>query len=59
MDWNNRELWDIDHRIPINYKDPKTNQLPTIEEMMARLHFTNTKPMWKVDNRSKGSRYID
>ena len=59
MDWNNRELWDIDHRIPINYKNPETNELPTIEEIMARLHFTNTKPMWKVDNRSKGSRYID
>lgn len=59
MSWDTRDLWDIDHRIPLNYKNPETNQHPTLEEMMERLHFTNTKPMWKSENRIKGSRYVD
>ena len=56
--WNNRDLWDLDHRIPLNYRNPETGELPTLEEQIARLHYTNTKPMWKLDNMRKASKFI-
>jgi hypothetical protein len=31
---------------------------PTIEEVVARLHWTNTQPMWREENASKGNRFI-
>jgi hypothetical protein len=52
MTWDNYGEWHIDHIIPIKY------QIPSIEEVIERLHYTNTQPMWAKENISKGNRYI-
>lgn len=48
MSWENRKEWEIDHVKPLR---PKIEI--TMEELTERLHYTNTKPLWKDDNRSK------
>ena len=45
-------VWDIDHIVPLKYENP------TLEEIIERLHYTNTQPLWKRDNIVKGNRYI-
>ena len=32
---------------------------PTLEEVAARLHWTNTKAMWADENIAKGNRFDD
>ena len=51
MCWERIDEIEIDHRTPINYENP------TREDVIARLHYLNCSPMWRSDNRSKGSRY--
>lgn len=36
MTWENHGEWHIDHKTPLYYRNP------TIEEVMERLHYTNT-----------------
>ena len=56
MSWDNYGCdWHIDHIIPLMYCDPNP---PTIEEVAERLHYTNTQPLWAVDNISKGNRFV-
>lgn len=52
MRWDNYGDWEIDHIIPIKYDNP------SLEEVITRLHWTNTQPMWQHENASKGNRYI-
>lgn len=52
MSWDNYGEWEIDHIIPIKYNNP------TLEEIIPRLHWSNTQPLWKSENASKGNRYI-
>lgn len=52
MSWENYGEWEIDHIVPLKYRNP------TIEEVGERLHYSNTQPMWKTENMSKGNRYI-
>ena len=53
MTWNNYgSLWHIDHKIPLKYGNP------TIDEVISRLHYTNTQPLYASENISKGNRYI-
>ena len=52
MSWENYGKWHIDHRIPLKYNKP------SLEEVVKRLHYTNTHPMWASENISKGCRYI-
>lgn len=53
MNWDNYgKEWDIDHIVPLKYENP------TLEEVMKRLHYTNTQPLWKKMNIQKGNRYI-
>jgi len=52
MSWENYGEWEIDHIIPVKYENP------TIEEVIERLHWTNCQALWRVDNMSKGNRYI-
>lgn len=48
MTWENRGEWHLDHIIPIS--------LAKSEDEVIRLnHFTNLRPMWARDNRSKGA----
>ena len=44
--------WNIDHITPLKYG------APTLEEMVERLHYTNTQPLWASDNRAKGNKYV-
>lgn len=52
MSWDNYGEWEIDHVIPLLYNDP------SIEEIIPRLHWSNTQPMWKNENAAKGNRFI-
>nr|QBK85980.1 MAG: hypothetical protein LCMAC101_05750 [Marseillevirus LCMAC101] len=58
MTWENHDKsspeirrWEIDHITPIKYGNP------TIEEVIERLHYTNTQPLWADENAAKGNRY--
>jgi hypothetical protein len=53
MNWDNiGTVWEVDHKIPIMFDNPTTDQV------IKRLHFSNCSPLWKAVNRSKGNRYI-
>lgn len=59
MSWDNygrssprSRRWEIDHITPIKYGDP------ALEEVVERLHYTNTQPLWGDENVSKGNRYV-
>jgi hypothetical protein len=54
MSWDNQGKWHIDHIVAIKYRDG--GNLPTVEEILARLHYTNTQPLWREDNLKKGNR---
>jgi hypothetical protein len=49
MGWHNMRAWEIDHIVPISTAKTK-------EEAEALNHFTNLRPLWKIDNRSKHSK---
>lgn len=52
MSWENRgSEWHIDHIIPLASAKTK-------EEMMALCHFTNLRPMWALENISKGAKQV-
>lgn len=55
MSWENHGEWHIDHIIPIKYKE---DDEPILEEVIKRLHYTNTQPLWAKENISKGNKYI-
>jgi len=50
MGWHNRESWHIDHIIPLS-------SAKNIEDMEKLNHYTNLRPLWALDNLSKGSKY--
>jgi len=52
MTWDNYGEWHIDHIIPLKYENP------SIEEVIERLHYKNTQPLWAEENIAKGNRYI-
>ena len=52
MTWENYGQWHIDHIVPLKYGTP------TVEEMVERLHYTNTQPLWASENCAKGNKYI-
>lgn len=56
MTWEIYGKWEIDHTIPIKYK--QNGIKPSIEKVIKRLHYTNTQPLWGKENKSKGNRYI-
>jgi hypothetical protein len=51
MSWANRHLWHIDHKKPISSFD-----LTTEAGQRAAFHYTNTQPLWAVDNLRKGAK---
>lgn len=53
MTWENYGTWEIDHVRPcasFDLSDPAQQQ--------ECFHFSNLRPLWKVDNRQKGDRYV-
>lgn len=50
MGWGNRSNWHIDHRIPVAAAKNK-------EQIIALNHYSNLRPMWELDNLSKGSSF--
>jgi len=53
MSWDNYgSEWHIDHIIPIMYNKPE------LIDIIERLHYLNTQPLWAEINISKGNRYI-
>ena len=56
MTWENYGEWHIDHIQPIRYKEG--GKAPDLEEVIKRLHYTNTQPLWATENISKGNRFI-
>jgi len=57
MSWDNYGEWEIDHITPIMFRGAAGGR-PSLDEVAARLHFTNTQPMWRDDNTHKGNRWI-
>lgn len=49
MTWENRNLWHIDHIVPIA-------TAKTEAEVLALNHFTNLRPLWGPDNLAKGAK---
>lgn len=50
MNWENRNLWHIDHIKPLS--------LATTENELYELcHYTNLRPLWAIDNLKKGNKY--
>ncbi len=62
MTWENygntEGCWSIGHRIPTKYKNPPEYNYPTEEEMIERLHYTNTFAQWWEENQDQGSQKI-
>lgn len=60
MSWDNYgkydpqiKRWQIDHTVPLLYEENLC-----VEEVTKRLHYTNTRPMWALENLEKGNRWI-
>jgi len=51
MNWVNRDLWHIDHIIPLASAE-------TEERLIELCHYTNLQPLWAQDNLSKGSKVL-
>ena len=60
MTWKNRGkgsgTWQIDHVIPLQFQ--REGKKPTGKEVETRLHYTNTQPLWTIENMAKGNRFI-
>ena len=57
MTWDNYgKVCHIDHKLPLKYKENGIS--PTIEEVIQRLHYTNTQPMLASKNMLKRNLYI-
>ena len=52
MTWENRNLWHLDHKIPVAHAK-------TEEEVLRLNHYTNIRPMWANDNLKKGARLLN
>ena len=50
MSWENTDLWDLDHIIPLAAAKNK-------KELLALGHYINIQPMWSSENYAKGDKY--
>jgi hypothetical protein len=54
MNWGNHgSIWEIDHIMPVSSFD-----LTSPDEQKKCFHYTNTQPLFKSENRSKGNKII-
>jgi hypothetical protein len=52
MNWSNRGLWHIDHRVAVkhyNFEDER--------QVRACFHYRNLQPLWSWENYAKGSKW--
>lgn len=49
MNWNNRNLWHLDHIAPLS-------SVKTEEELLKLNHYTNLQPLWAKDNLKKSNK---
>ncbi len=60
MKWENwgkgSGTWQIDHVCPVQFK--RDGKKPTGNEVETRLHYTNTQPLWSIENMAKGNRFV-
>lgn len=49
MSWDNRGEWEIDHKVPVSSAASEA-------ELLSLFHYTNLQPLWKPENRAKGSK---
>jgi hypothetical protein len=54
MSWENQGEWHIDHIVALLHRADGVK--PTPEELLVRLHYTNTQPLWREENLKKGNR---
>ena len=52
MTFENHGDWHVDHILPLGEKGI------TIDEVIKRLHYKNTQPLWAKDNRVKSNKII-
>jgi hypothetical protein len=54
MTWENYgKVWHVDHVTPLKFGGN-----PSMEEIIKRLHFSNTQPMFAAENLSKRNRRV-
>ncbi len=53
MSWKNYGEWHIDHTIPMAHFN-----LLDVKQQYKCCNYKNLKPMWAIDNLSKGARYV-
>ena len=58
MSWDNYGEWEIDHAIPLHFESV-SGVPPTLDEIIQRCHWSNTQPLRRRDNISKGNRRVD
>lgn len=52
MNWENRNLWEIDHIVPISIAKSE-------EEILILNHYQNLRPLWKGENQKKSNEITD
>jgi len=52
MNWENRDLWEIDHIVPISIAQSE-------DEMLMLNHHQNLRPLWKYENSEKSDNLTD
>jgi hypothetical protein len=52
MTWENRNLWHIDHIIPLS-------SAKTEDEIYELCHYTNLQPLWSEENLKKGKKILE
>lgn len=49
MTWENKDVWDIDHIVPVSSAKNE-------DDLVKLFHFTNLRPLWSKDNKMKSSK---
>jgi len=57
MSWEHRTEWHVDHIIPINYFI-KNFDFTDINVQKRCFHYTNLRPLWKLENLRKGTKIM-